>query len=172
MAPRTATRRYGTPDLAAGLAHPDVHRSAPRYVAPGWRGGAGSHVIVVPRQIRPRVVGFTPYRRYCYRPSLAIGVYYGVDGFYPFGEIAPEYYDPAAEAVLGGVRITDAPPDAQVFVDGAYVGIVDNFDGPGQHLNLEPGRHRLEIHTRASGAVAFDVIVQPGRTLTVKAELY
>jgi hypothetical protein len=99
-------------------------------------------------------------------------VFYGVDGFYPFGEIAPAYYDPAPEAVLGGVRITDAPADAQVFVDGAYVGIVDDFDGPGQHLNLEPGTHRIEIHTRAAAAVAFDVDVQPGRTVTLKAALY
>lgn len=143
-----------------------------RYVAPGWRSGSGSHIIVVPRFVHPGVLGTVPYRRYCYRPSLGIGVIYGVAGFYPFGEIAPEYYDPQPDAVLGGVRITDAPRDAQVFVDGAYVGIVDDFDAVGEHLNLEPGRHRIEIHTPASGATAFDVIVQQGRTITLRVGVY
>ena len=126
----------------------------------------------MPRSVHPRVLGFAPYRPYCYRPSIGIGVIYGVGGFYPFGEIAPEYYDPPPDAVLGGVRITDAPREAQVFVDGAYVGIVDDFDGPGQHLNLEAGPHRIEIHTPASGAIAFDVIVQQGRTITLRAGVY
>lgn len=126
---------------------------------------------MVPRHVRPPVLGFAPYRRYCYRPSIGIGVYYGVDGFYPFGEIEPEYYDPPADATLGGVRITGAPREAQVFVDGAYVGLVDDFDGPDQHLNLEPGLHRIEIHTPAAGAIAFDVTVEQGRTITLRAQV-
>ena len=154
------TTRYDVPRLQG---------QAPRYVAPGWRSGSTSHVTVVPRHVRPRVLGFAPYRRYCYRPSLGIGIYYGVGGFYPFGEIDAEYYDPPSDAALGGVRITGAPSDAQVFVGGAYVGIVDDFDGPDQHLNLEPGVHRIEIHSRAAGAIAFDVTVQQGRTITLRA---
>ena len=82
------------------------------------------------------------------------------------------YYDPPPDAVLGGVRITDAPREAQVFVDGAYVGIVDDFDGAGQHLNLEPGLHRIEIHTPASGAIAFDVIIQQGRPTPCASAMY
>lgn len=166
--------RYGGP--AHGPRYPHArpygyqlhYRYAPRYVAPGWRGGWGSHVIVVPRHVHPYVVRFAPWHPYFYRPSIGIGVYYGAGGFYPFGAVPPVYYDPAPQAVLGGVRIVDAPRDAQVFVDGAYAGIVDDFDGAGEHLNLEPGLHRIEIHTPASEAVAFDVDVQPGRTITLR----
>ena len=151
---------------------PRPQGGAPRYVAPGWRSGSTSHVVVVPRVVHPTVLGFAPYRRYCYRPSIGIGIYYGVDAFYPFGDIDSQYYDPPSNAALGGVRITGAPRDAQVFVDGAYVGIVDDFDGTDQHLNLEPGVHRIEIHTRGAGAVAFEVTVQQGRTITLRASAY
>lgn len=41
---------------------------------------------------------------------------------------------------------TDVSPDrAQLFVDGAYVGIADDFDGRPDYLYLEPGRHTLEF---------------------------
>jgi hypothetical protein len=60
-----------------------------------------------------------------------------------------------------------------VFVDGYYVGIVDDFDGVFQHVNLEAGEHRIEV--RAPGydeAISFDVYVQPGRTITLRADAY
>ena len=75
------------------------------------------------------MVTVLPYRPYFYRPSIALGVYYGADNLYPFGAIPSYYYDPSPGASLGGVRITDAPRDAQVFADGYYAGIVDDFDG-------------------------------------------
>jgi hypothetical protein len=76
------------------------------------------------------------------------------------------------DVVYGGLRITDAPRDAQVFADGNYVGIVDDFDGAAQHLNLEPGQHRIEIHAPGLTPIAFDVVVQAGRTITLRAEIY
>ncbi|HTV00243.1 MAG TPA: hypothetical protein VMF13_06895 [Luteitalea sp.] len=151
--------------------NPRYYHYAPGYGAPGWRGGWG-RTIIVPRYIHPRILGYAPYRPYYYRPSIAMGVYYGTDDLYPFGSIPNYYYDPGAGSSLGGVRITDAPRDAQVFADGYYAGIVDDFDGFLQHLNLEPGPHRLEIHTPGSGAISFDVVVQPGRTITLRADVY
>ena len=55
-------------------------------------------------------------------------------------------------AAYGGVRIQGAPRDAQVFVDGTYAGVVDDFDGTFQHLDLEPGSHAIEIRTRRPSA--------------------
>ena len=74
-------------------------------------------------------------------------------------------------ARIGGLRITDAPPEAQVFADGYYVGIVDDFDGVFQHANLEAGTHRIEIQAPGFESVAFDVLVQPGRTITFRADM-
>ena len=145
----------------------------PRYVAPGWRGSWGYGVTVItPRFVSPYVVGYGVWQPYYYRPSIGLGIYYGADGLYPFGAIPPAYYDPAPGVVYGGLRITDAPRDAQVFAEGNYAGIVDDFDGAFQHLNLEAGQHRIEIHAPGLTPVAFDVVVQPGQTITLRAEIF
>ena len=61
------------------------------------------------------------------------------------------------------LRITGAPREAHVFADGYYVGIVNDFDGIFQHLNLEAGPHRIEMRYPRYETIAFDVMVQPGR---------
>jgi hypothetical protein len=134
--------------------------------------GYGSRTVIVPRFIRPRIVTVVPYRPYSYRPRFGIGVYYGDGGSYPYGYTPRGYYDPIPGRIYGGLRITDAPRDAQVFADGYYIGIVDDFDGIFQHANLEAGSHRIEIEAPGMEAVAFDVFVQPGRTITYRADLY
>ena len=70
----------------------------------------------------------------------------------------------------GGVRIQGAARDAQVYVDGYYAGVVDDFDGTFQHLNLEPGAHRIEIRGQNAPPIAFDVNVRPGETITYRAD--
>ena len=196
---RTYNRPYSRPD-AVGRAVPRPYgyvgpryAPPPRYVAPNWRGGwnsrgwgyyhpsrgwydpyrrgwYGTRVYVTPRFISPRIVTVLPYEPFYYRPSLGLGVYYGSGGLAPFGAIPPAFYNPSDVYGLGGVRITDAPRDAQVFVDGAYAGIVDDFDGVFQHINVEGGRHRIEIHHPNFQPVAFDVFVEPGRTITLRAD--
>jgi hypothetical protein len=69
----------------------------------------------------------------------------------------------------GGVRIQGAPEDAQVFADGYYVGVVDDFDGAFQHLNLQAGPHRVESRDPRFPTVTFEVNVQPGQTITYHA---
>ncbi len=71
----------------------------------------------------------------------------------------------------GAVRIVDAPRDAQVFVDGYYAGVVDDYDGVFQHLNLEAGPHRIEIQTEGYEPIGFNVQAVPGRTITYRANL-
>jgi hypothetical protein len=58
-----------------------------------------------------------------------------------------------------------------VFADGYYVGIVDDFDGVFQHMNLEAGPHRIEIRAPGYPPIAVDVNVQPGETITYRADL-
>ena len=59
-----------------------------------------------------------------------------------------------------------------MFADGYYVGIVDDFDGVFQHVNLEAGQHRIEVRSPGLEAISFDVYVQPGRTITLRADDY
>ncbi len=152
---RDADRRYD--------ARRDYGR--PSYSYRGYRRAA-------PRIIRPTIVTVIPYRPYVYRPRLGIGVYYGAGGSYPYGHTPRGYYDPIPGRAYGGLRITDAPREAHVFADGYYVGIVNDFDGIFQHLNLEAGPHRIEIEVPGYESIAFDVMVQPGRTTTFRANLY
>ena len=125
-----------------------------------------------PRYVYPHVVTVYPYQPYYYRPQFSIGVYYGLGGAYPYGPTPSSYYDPAPGRSYGGIRITDAPREAQVFADGYYVGIVDDFDGAFQHVNLEAGEHQIEIRAPGLAPIAFDVVVQPGRTITLRADIY
>jgi hypothetical protein len=134
--------------------------------------GYHSRTVIVPRIIRPSIVTVVPYRPYVYRPSFGIGVYYGAGGSYPYGYTPRGYYDPLPGHLYGGLRITGAPREAQVFADGYYVGIVNDFDGVFQHINLEAGTHHIEIEAPGIEPVAFDVLVQPGRTITFRADIY
>jgi hypothetical protein len=174
--PRYAPRTYAYGSYR-GYAYTTPRYYAPRgYASPYWRGswggGWGGVAVVTPRLIYPNVIGYGVWQPYVYRPSLGIGIHYGLDGVYPFGTIPPAFYNPAPGIAYGGLRIIEAPRDAQVFADGYYVGIVDDFDGVFQHLNLEPGPHRVEIHHPGFPPVAFDVDIQPGRTITLRADVY
>lgn len=146
----------------------DVRRDN-RY--PYYNRGYPSRTVIVPRIIRPSIVTVVPYRPYVYRPSFGLGVYYGAGGSYPYGYTPRGYYDPLPGHVYGGLRITGAPREAQVFADGYYVGIVNDFDGVFQHVNLEAGEHHIEIEAPGFEPVAFDVLVQPGRTITFRADM-
>jgi PEGA domain len=122
--------------------------------------------------IHPQVVRVIPYHPYVYRPSFSVGIYYGADGYYPYGYTPDYYFNPIPGRAYGGVRITGAPRDAQVFADGYYVGIVDDFDGIFQHINLEAGPHHVEVAWGGYQPVAFDVYVRPGETTTFRADGY
>ena len=139
---------------------------------PSYSNRAYGRSRIAPRIIRPTIVTIVPYRPYVYRPSLGLGVYYGAGGSYPYGYTPRGYYDPIPGRPYGGLRITGAPREAHVFADGYYVGIVNDFDGIFQHLNLEAGGHRIEIEEPGYETIAFDVMVQPGRTITLRADLY
>jgi hypothetical protein len=129
-------------------------------------GGPGPRVYVAPRVVRPRVGRIVPYRPYVYRPSFRSGYAYGYRGYvYP----PPGYLSVVPGRAYGGLRIEDAPQDAEVFADGYYVGIVDDFDNIFQHLTLEAGPHRIEIRASGYQPVVFDVRVVPGETITYHA---
>jgi PEGA domain len=175
-----------------------VGRAVPR---PFIRGGGRPIVVAPRRYFSPRVIGIAPYRPYYYgyRPGLTVGFYAGLGypysypysygypyryrhpypyyssvysyGGYGYALPPPAYVSAVPGHAYGGVRIQDAPQDAQVFVDGYYVGVVDDFDGPFQHLNLTAGPHNIEIRVAGYQPITFDVNVQPGRTITYRAQI-
>jgi hypothetical protein len=177
-----------------GRAVPRVY-SPSRVYSPRVYGGR--RVIVAPRilgysRYRPYYYGYRPgltvgfyagygypygYPYYGYYPYGYSGYYgYGYGsgygyGYSPYGYAlpAPGYVSMRPGVAYGGVRIQGAPPDTQVFADGYYVGVVDDFDGTFQHLNLEAGAHRIELRLEGQPPITFDVNVQPGQTITYHA---
>lgn len=71
----------------------------------------------------------------------------------------------------GGVRLKVNHRDAEVYVDGYYAGLVDDFDGVWQQLRLDDGGYRVEIRKRGYETLVFDVRIQPGRTITYRGDL-
>jgi hypothetical protein len=99
--------------------------------------------------------------------------YYG--GFHdPWWYGGAAYY-PRAYAPYGGydgaLRLKVRPRDASVFVDGYFVGRVDEFDGVFQRLHIDPGPHRIEVREDGYEPLAFEVRILPGRTVTYEGEL-
>lgn len=71
----------------------------------------------------------------------------------------------------GGVRMKVDARDAEVYVDGYYAGIVDDFDGTWQQLRLDEGGYRIEVRKPGMETLTFDVMIQPGRTITYRGHM-
>jgi hypothetical protein len=72
---------------------------------------------------------------------------------------------------IGGIRMKVEPKDAEVYVDGYYAGIVDDFDGIWQQLRLDDGGYRVEVRKPGFETLVFDVRIQPGRTITYRGKM-
>ncbi len=112
------------------------------------------------------------YRPRGYRPGWSLNLYFGRPySSYGYPAAGYGYYSIAPGFAYGAVRIVDAPRDAQVFVDGYYAGVVDDYDGVFQRLNLEAGSHYIEIEAPGYPPIGFDVRVERGRTITYRANI-
>jgi hypothetical protein len=71
----------------------------------------------------------------------------------------------------GAIKLKVKPPEASVFVDGYYVGIVDDFDGLFQKLHVAAGPHRFEFRAPGYETLSVDISVPEDNTITYKGEL-
>lgn len=154
------------------------------YVRPNYRDydRPSYRVYDAPRY---RSYGYAPgYRPYVFRPRLRIG--FGLFLGYPvpytyaysdpvriYGYGAPGYpvVVGPAQSIYGGVALEITPNDAEVWVDGAYAGIVRDFDGTRQPLTLTAGTHRIELRLGGYVPTVFDVTVQPGEVIPYQGGL-
>jgi len=79
----------------------------------------------------------------------------------PFGPNAP----------TGGVQLDIQPWSAEVYVDGASVGRVEQFRGYYQHLTLPAGPHVIAVVAPGRDPLILGVTVVPGRVVTERASL-
>jgi hypothetical protein len=139
----------------------------------------GGYSTVRPRVevVRPRVQVVRPRYDHHYGPSFS--VFFGFGSGYRYG--APYRgrvygYVPApvygALIYYGDVRLQVRPREAQVFVDGYYAGIVDDFDGVFQRLTLTVGPHEIEVEAPGLEPQVYNVMVDPARTVDIRGDLY
>ena len=126
--------------------------------------------------------------------TIVPGGYYGGGyyGLYPwmiggigyYGGYYDPFYDPwyggypsypqttsAAGYDEGSLRLKIKPKNAEVYVDGYYVGIVDEFDGIFQRLHIDAGSHRVEVRANGYEPLVFDVRITPDHTTTYQGEM-
>ncbi|MBI3491315.1 MAG: PEGA domain-containing protein, partial [Acidobacteria bacterium] len=70
--------------------------------------------------------------------------------------------------VDSAVKIEVKPKEAEVYVDGYYAGIVDDFDGVFQRLRVPPGEHDIELYFDGYRTVHQKVYLTPDNTFKIK----
>jgi PEGA domain-containing protein len=75
------------------------------------------------------------------------------------------------KSMIGSIRLRVSPGTAQVYVDGALVGTVDEFDGFSDHLELDAGRHAIELRAEGYETYLGTIDVEAGKTLTKRVSL-
>jgi hypothetical protein len=89
----------------------------------------------------------------------------------------PIYFDlvqtPLAleDGPTGGVQLDVQPWRASVYVDGVYVGSVDDFKGYYRHLEVVAGPHQIVVVEPGYQPLVFETVVVPGRTITYRGTL-
>lgn len=122
------------------------------------------------------------YGSYFYFPGYStFGAGYGYgssyyspywNGYYgnSFG-YAPYTYPYGGYDYTGSLRLKVRPRFGEVYVDGYYVGLVNDYDGIFQELRLEEGPHHIQIHERGFAPLEFDVYILPGQKITYEGNL-
>jgi hypothetical protein len=129
----------------------------------------------------PRPIYPAYYPPHYYGPGGHFSVYFGWGNGYLYGApwTGPVYGSVAVApptsgrpVYYGDVRLLVQPRNAEVYVDGYYAGVVDDFDGTFQRLTIESGPHRIELSAQGAEPRVFDVYVDPSRTVDIHADLF
>lgn len=104
-------------------------------------------------------------------PSFFPG--YGYGGPDPYAPYAPGPYGPGyyPQATKGGLRFETEPGTAQIFVDGYYSGLVEDYGLRGRILELAAGSHHIELRAPGYAVLAFDVSIIPNQTSRFRGDL-
>jgi len=93
--------------------------------------------------------------------------YYHRHGWYYPRYFFDEYYPERA-----ALRILVDPVETEVYVDGYYAGVADDFDGIFQRLYVAPGLHQITL--RLDGFVTWtgEVFAAPGSTVKLHHDMF
>ena len=115
--------------------------------------------------------GHYGYSRYRY-PGYGYYSYgYPYYPYYPYSYGSYSYGQSYVNPYMGSLRLKVRPRDAEVLVDGYYVGLVDHFDGFTQRLRLEEGTYHIEIRHPDYLPIDLDVLIVAGETVTFEERM-
>ncbi len=140
------------------------------------RGSQGAGHFSSTLRFEPRPVDVrpvpSPFRAGPGLESLPFPILWRWDVVMPF-QVSPSIaLAPLPEnAPIGGLQLDVQPWRAQVYVDGAYAGLVRDFTGYYHHLDLVAGSHLIAIVTPDYQPLIIDVVVSPGHTMTYRGAL-
>jgi hypothetical protein len=117
---------------------------------------------------RPRDYAPDFHRRPRHRHGFPIGLGYGYGPYFVGGE---EPRDAVPEPRTGYLHLQMQPGDAQVYVDGFYMGSVDDFRRMMPGRSLEAGAHRVEVRAPGYETTAFNVLIPPNETVSYRTDL-
>jgi len=124
-------------------------------------------------RIVPRAIVVNPYRSYPWWSDgrrFSVGLYIGTVA--PFRWAAPPpVFAGEPYAAYGAVTFDLHPDDALVYVDGQYVGQVEDFRDADRPLTLVAGRHDVFVQARGYEPMQFSVDVLAGRLVPYRGDL-
>jgi hypothetical protein len=71
-------------------------------------------------------------------------------------------------AIHSAVRVQVEPRNTEVFVDNYLAGVVDEFDGTFQRLNVEPGQHEITLYLQGYRTVRQQLYLSPGGDFRIR----
>jgi PEGA domain len=109
------------------------------------------------------------------RVVVSGGFVYSSFFYDPFWGPYPYFYGygayPTGGRASGDVRVLATPKQAEVYVDGFYAGVVDDFDGAFHHLHTTPGGHAITLHLEGYRTVTQNVYVTPTDTFKLQVSM-
>ena len=124
----------------------------------GWSVSANAlpirgRIVMVPRE---RI-----YAPYVYDPFW--GPYYPYSGYgaYPYAAVRP----------TADVRLEVVPKQTEVYVDGFFAGVANDFDGVFQRLHAAPGGHAITLHLDGYRTVTQNVYLRPDSTFKIQESM-
>ncbi len=108
--------------------------------------------------------------------------YYGHHGFGHHGYYRHHYYPRfyadsghpqhgVASVHLGTLDLNVKPKDTQVYLNGNYIGVTDNFDGSPRYLWLKEGTYEVTFYNEGYATVVHEFEIYPGKVIDVKQRL-
>ena len=162
---------YYNPYYAYPYGYPYPTEAYPPYPSPAYPPGAYPPPAYPPASYPPSAYPPSAYPPASYPPSA-----YPPAASYPQSPYPPSSYPQGSVAAqpgqpTGGMSFEITPPDAQLYVDGQYVGTVGQFTPMSQPLGLTAGRHHVQITAPGYRAMELDANIIAGEVLPYQGTL-